>query len=252
MASLSLYKLNQTPKRNGSNNLSEEMMRYEEILRKLKSLADPEARAKLARFGIKTKNIVYGVPAPALEKLVKEIGRNHALAQRLWKSGIMDAQAIAVSIDDPKLVSEEQMEVWVKDFDSWAICDATCNHLFRKTSLAYQKAEEWSKRDEEYVKRAGFVLMATLAVHDKKAADETFIKFLPIIKQEATDERNFVKKAVNWALRQIGKRNLNLNKKAIEIALEIKRINSRAARWIASNALRELTSDKVQKRLSRR
>jgi len=144
------------------------------------------------------------------------------------------------------------MEIWAKDFDSWDICDQCCNNLFRKTKFAYRKVVEWSKRKEEYVKRAAFSLIACLAVHDKKQKDEVFLRHLQLIKRESADERNFVKKAVNWALRQIGKRNPNLNKKAIETAKEIQKTDLKSAKWIASDALRELTSEKIQKRLSKK
>ena len=174
---------------------------------------------------------------------------NHNLAQELWASGIHEARILACMIDDPEMVNEEQIERWVKDFDSWDVCDQCCSNLFDKTEFAYQKAVEWSKRNEEFVKRAGFVLMACLAVHDKKAKDKEFLRFLPIIKRESADNRNFVKKAVNWALRQIGKRNLNLNREAIEAAAEIQKMDSRSAKWIASDAIRELTSEAVQERL---
>jgi 3-methyladenine DNA glycosylase AlkD len=152
-------------------------------------------------------------------------------------------------IDDPKAVTEEQIEAWVEDFDSWDVCDQCCMNLFQKTSFAYQKAAEWSFREEEFVKRAAFVLMACLAVGDKKAKDEQFEEFLPVIKREASDDRNFVRKAVNWALRQIGKRNLYLNEQAIKIAQEIQEMDSKSARWVASDALRELTSEAVKGRL---
>ena len=223
-------------------------MQYNDIIQKIKSLADPEAVKGMARFGINPEN-TYGVSIPNLRKLAREIGKDHALAQQLWASGIHEARLLASFIDEPKLVTESQMEGWVKDFDSWDVCDQCCSNLFDQTELARSKAEEWSKREVEFVKRAGFVLMAALSVHDKKASDEDFIKFLPMIKREATDERNFVKKAVNWALRQIGKRNLNLNKMAIKTAEEIQQIDSKSARWIAADAIRELTSEKVQKRL---
>jgi 3-methyladenine DNA glycosylase AlkD len=143
------------------------------------------------------------------------------------------------------------MESWVANFDSWDVCDQCCSNLFDKTKFAYKKAIEWTKRNEEFVKRAGFVLMAVLAVHDKKAKDERFLKFLPIMKRESTDERNYVKKAVNWSLRQIGKRNLNLNKMALKTAKEIKMLDSRTAAWVASDALRELESKAVQERLGK-
>ncbi len=221
---------------------------YEKVLGELKSLINPEAVAGMARFGINPGN-TYGVSIPSLRKIAREVGTNHVLAQRLWSSGIHEARILASMIDIPENVTEEQMENWVKDFDSWDVCDQCCSNLFDKTEFACQKAVEWSKREEEFVKRAGFVLMAVLAVHDKKARDEEFLKFLPIIKRESTDDRNFVKKAVNWALRQIGKRNLDLNKKAIETAKEIQKMESKSSKWIASDAIRELTGEEIQKRL---
>ena len=205
----------------------------------------------MARFGINPKNI-DGVSIPVLRKMAKEIGRNHLLAQRLWNSGVHEARILAGMIDFPEEVTEKQMERWVRDFDSWGVCDQVCSNLFDRSKFAHKKVLDWSKRREEFVKRAGFVLMATLAVHDKEARDKDFLKFLPIIKREARDERNFVKKAVNWALRQIGKRNLHLNQKAIKIAKEIRGIESKSAKWIASDAIRELTSEAVQKRLRMR
>lgn len=223
-------------------------MHYKDILQQLKSLSNPEAVAGMARFGINPNN-TYGVSIPALRKIARETGKDHALAQKLWQSGIHEARILAGMVDEPEKVTEEQMESWTMDFDSWDVCDQVCSNLFDKTDFAYQKAHEWSGRKEEFVKRAGFVLMATLAVHDKRASDKEFLKFLPIIKREAVDDRNFVKKAVNWALRQIGKRNLNLNNAAIETAKEIQKIDSKAARWIASDALRELADEKVQKKL---
>jgi 3-methyladenine DNA glycosylase AlkD len=181
--------------------------------------------------------------------MAEKIGVDHQLAQDLWASGIHEARILAGMIDDPKLVTEEQLEHWVVDFDSWDVCDQCCSNLFDRTPFAHKKAVEWSKRGEEFVKRGGFVLMAALAVHDKTAGDQAFEAFFPIIKREATDDRNFVKKAVNWALRNIGKRNESLNRRAIEVAEEIKQIDSRTARWIASDAIRELTSEKVKKRM---
>jgi 3-methyladenine DNA glycosylase AlkD len=223
-------------------------MQYNEIMKKLKALANPEAVAGMARFGISPKN-TYGVSIPNLRVIAKESGRNHLLAQQLWASGVHEARILASMIDDPRMVTEEQMENWVKDFDSWDVCDQCCSNLFDKTRFAHQKAVEWSRKKEEFVKRAGFVLMATLAVHDKKADNEAFVKFLPIIKKEATDDRNYVKKAVNWALRQIGKRNQTLRKKAMETAEEIQKMDSTAAKWVASDALRELAGEEVQRRI---
>jgi 3-methyladenine DNA glycosylase AlkD len=222
--------------------------KYVEIINKLKSLARPEVVKEMARFGISPKN-TYGVSIPSLRKMVKEIGMDHELALKLWDSKIHEARILASLIDDPEMVTEEQMEKWAKDFDSWDVCDLCCGNLFDKTVYAYKMAVEWSSREEEFVKRAGFVLMATLAVHDKKARDENFLKFFPLMIREATDNRNYVKKGVNWALRQIGKRNLGLNKKAIKTAQKIKIIESKAAKWIASDAIRELKSESVQKRL---
>jgi 3-methyladenine DNA glycosylase AlkD len=221
----------------------------EEVVERLRSLGDPKAVAGAARFGIHVSNIL-GVSAPNLRKLAKDIGPDHALAGRLWKTGIHDARGLAALLDDPAKVTPQQMEQWAADFDSWAVCDAACCCLFDKTPHAWDKAVEWTGREPEYVRRAGFVLMAALAVHDKKAPDERFEAFLPVLVEHATDERNFVKKAVNWALRQIGKRNARLNKLAIGTAGDIRQIDSRAARWIAADALRELTSDKVQARLA--
>ncbi len=227
-------------------------MEYEEILIKLKSLSNPDAVAGMARFGINPKN-TYGVSIPVLRKMAKQIGKNHLLAQQLWtSSSIHEARILAGMIDVPEKVTETQLERWVKDFDSWDVCDQCCSNLFDKTKVAHKKALEWSKRREAFVKRAGFVLMATLAVHDKEADNRKFMRFLPVIKREATDERNFVKKAVNWALRQIGKRNSALNKIAIQKAKEIQKIDSKSAKWIASDALRELTSEAARKKLDRK
>jgi len=223
-------------------------MQCEEILKRLESLSNPEAGAGMARYGINPKN-TCGVSMPALRQMAKEIGRDHGLAQELWSSGVHEARILACLIDEPAKVTEKQMERWAKDFDSWDVCDQCCSNLFDKTPLAFQKAAQWSERSEEFVKRAGFALMAALAVHDKRARDEDFVKFLPLIKSGSVDDRNFVKKAVNWALRQIGKRNLALNRMAIKTAKEIQNRDSRAARWIASDALRELTNEKVRERL---
>ena len=220
------------------------------VLARLTSLANPANVAGMARYGINPTNTL-GVSVPLLRAMAKEIGKDHALALELWESGIHDARSLAGLIDDPVLVSEEQMERWVRDFDSWDVCDGVCSNLFDKTPFAYAKAIAWSSRREEFVKRAGFVLMAALAVHDKKAPAASFRKFLPIIEREATDERNFVRKAVNWALRQIGKRSPELNRSAVASARRIRSIDSKAARWIAADALRELESEAVQDRLKR-
>jgi 3-methyladenine DNA glycosylase AlkD len=221
---------------------------YERILKRLKALANPESVAGMARYGINPES-AYGVSIPNLRKIAREVGENHELALKLWASGIHEARILAAMVERPADVTEEQMEAWVRDFNSWDLCDQCCNNLFRKPALAYNKAAEWTSQEEEFVKRAGFVLMACLAVHDKKVEDAVFERLLVIIKKEASDNRNFVKKAVNWALRQIGKRNLNLNRAAIRTAEEISGMDSRSARWIAADAIRELAGEKVQERL---
>ena len=223
-------------------------MEYTEILEKLKSLRDPRAVAAMAGYGINADN-AFGISLPHLRKIAKEIGKDHALSGQLWSSGIHEARIVASMIADPRMVTEQELERWVSGFDSWDVCDQCCNNLFCRTDFAYQKAMEWSRRREEFVKRAGFVLMACLAVHDKGADDIQFRQFFPIIGSEASDERNFVKKAVNWALRQIGKRNRSMNVEAIRVATDLKQVDSKSARWIACDALRELKSDKIQKRL---
>jgi 3-methyladenine DNA glycosylase AlkD len=202
----------------------------------------------MARFGI-TAAKAYGWSAPALKKFARGIGKDHDLALRLWSTGILEARALAGLIDEKEEVTERQMEDWAKDFDSWAVCDGTCLNLFRYTPFAYKKCWEWSGRQEEFVKRAAFALLACLAVSDKAANDRVFLRFLPLIKRQAVDERNYVKKALNWALRQIGKRNRKLNQAAVKGAQEIQGLNSPSARWIASDALRELESPAVQRRL---
>ena len=223
----------------------------EAVLARLKSLSNPDAVAGMARYGIHPQ-VAYGISMPELRALAKEIGRDHALAQQLWDSGIHEARILASLIDDPKQVTEAQMDRWVADFDTWDVCDQCLGNLFdRQGKLAHRKALEWSARDEEYVKRAGFVMMARLAVGNKGMSDADFEPFWPVMIREATDERNYVKKAINWALRQIGKRSLPLNSRAIETAHEIHQLDSQAARWIASDALRELTSEAVQARLKK-
>jgi len=221
-----------------------------DILKRLETLANPEAVKGMARYGISSKN-TYGVSIPNLRNMAKEVGINHDIAHQLWVSGIHEARILASMIDDPKLVNEGQLEKWVSDFDSWDVCDQVCINLFEKSPLACRKIVEWSRREEEFVRRAACTLIACLAWHDKKAEDDKFINFSPLLIRGATDERNFVKRAVNWALRNIGKRNLNLNKAAVNTAKEIQRLDSQAAHWIASNTIRELESAAVQRRLKR-
>jgi len=220
-------------------------MDVEQVLAQLRALGNPDNVAGMARFGINPQNTL-GVSMPALRKLAKQIGKDHALAGQLWASGVHEARILAALIDDPNLVGEAQMERWVAELDSWDVCDGVCCNLFDRLPIAYRKAAEWSRREEEYVRRAGFALMSCLAWHDKKASDAELAEFLPLIKMGATDERNFVRKAVNWALRQIGKRNPHLNELAIQTAREIRELDARAARWIAADALRELEGETVR------
>jgi len=219
-----------------------------QVVDRLKFLGDPKAVEGMARFGIQSSNS-FGVSVPKLRTLAREVGRDHPLALKLWETGLHDARLLATMMVDPRQVTVDQMDKWVRDFDSWDVVDGSCGNLFDKTPFAVAKAKEWCKRDEEFVKRAGFVLIAELAVHDKNAKDQVFLDFLPLIVGGASDKRNFVKKAVNWSLRQIGKRNLKLNKAAASTALKIRKIESGSAKWIASDALRELKSPQVLKRL---
>jgi 3-methyladenine DNA glycosylase AlkD len=221
----------------------------EVVLARLKAQANPDNVEGMAHFGINPENTL-GLSIPTLRAMAKEIGRDHDLAEELWASGIHEARLLAGFIDNPKQVSEAQMEAWVKDFDSWDVCDQVCMNLFDRTPFTDQKAVEWSSREEEFVKRAAFALMASLAVHDKKSGDERFETFFPLIVQQAVDERNYVRKAVNWALRQIGKRNSRLNRRSIEVAEQIAQLDSKSARWIAADALKELTSPAVQGKVS--
>jgi 3-methyladenine DNA glycosylase AlkD len=223
-------------------------VQVKELIEKLEKLGNPKDAEGMARFGINVEK-AYGIRIPVLRKLAKDIGKDHDLAQGLWDTGMHEARILASMVDDPKLVTEAQMDGWVQNYNSWDLCDQCCGNLFDKMPFAFDKAAEWSEREPEFEKRAGFAMMAWLAVHDKKAEDSHFEVFLPIIIREATDERNFVKKAVNWALRQIGKRNLALNAKAVEAAEEIEKMDDKAARWIAKDALRELRSEKVKARL---
>lgn len=218
------------------------------VLARLRAQADSRVRESQARFGIPI-NKSLGLSFPVIQKVAREIGRDHRLAQQLWDSGIHEARHLAFLVAEPAKVTGAQMERWARQFESWDQVDGTTRYLFLYTPFAWKKAGTWSRRKEEFVKRAAFALMAYLAVHDKQAPDSKFLRLLPLIERAATDERNFVKKAVNWALRQIGKRNLRLNRAAIAAAKQIRRSDSSAARWIAADALRELTSPAVQRRL---
>jgi 3-methyladenine DNA glycosylase AlkD len=220
------------------------------VLRDLRALADPNIRAKMAYFGVHVEN-AHGISVPEIRRVAKKIGKNHELANELWKSGIHEAKCLAGMIGEPEKVTASQMEEWARDFDSWDVVDGTCCDLFVRAAPAWKKTVEWSGRKEEFVKRAGFSLIAYLSYKDKSAPDAKFLRMLEIIRRESPDDRNFVKKAVNWALRNIGKRNLALNRAAIRTAKKIRSLDSSTARWIAADALRELTSPAVQRRLSR-
>ena len=220
----------------------------EKVLEKLKDKASPDKLEGMARFGIAVEQRL-GVAVPDMRRLAKGLGKNHELALELWSTGIDEARIVAGMIADPKKLTADQMDDWVRGFNSWDVCDQVCMNLFDKSPLAWGKIYDWSIREEEFVKRAAFALIACLAWHDKTMHDEKFIELLPVIVQGATDSRNFVKKAVNWALRHIGKRNLYLNEAAIDTAKAIQQLDSKAARWIASDAIRELESKAVKARL---
>jgi 3-methyladenine DNA glycosylase AlkD len=222
-------------------------MTFNETMETLKSKARPEQLDGMARFGIGGAGRL-GVSMPEIRALAKTIKKDHELALKLWETKIPDAMILAAIVDDPGQITKEQLESWVVDINAWDVCDQLCMTM-DKLSFAPELVREWSVRDEEFVKRAAYALIACLAWHAKQAPDEDFIGYLDIIKAGSTDERNFVRKAVNWALRNIGKRNMNLNKEALVAAREIKDIDSKAARWIAADAIRELESEPIQARL---
>jgi 3-methyladenine DNA glycosylase AlkD len=219
-----------------------------QVIAELQSHANPANVAGMARYGISTEGTL-GVSVPLLRSIAKRLGRNHGLALCLWDTGIHEARHLAAMVDDPARVTNRQMERWVRDLDSWDVCDGLCHNLLRYTPAAFDKAAEWAGATDEFVRRAGFALMAGLAVKARQASDAQFEAFLALIAVAASDDRNMVKKAVNWALRQIGKRNRNLHAKAIGAAEAIRRQPSRSARWIAADALRELRGPVVARKL---
>ena len=224
------------------------MSRVREVLDELSRMADPSRLSGMARYGIATER-AFGITVTQLRGYARTLGRDQELAAELWDSGVHEARLLATMVAEPALVTEAQVDAWVRDVDSWDLCDGLCGNLVDRTPFALDKVVEWTARDEEFVKRAGFALIAWMAVHRKDLNDECFEAFLPTIREGSTDERNYVKKAVNWALRQIGKRSEGLNRRSIETARDIQRMDSRAARWIATDALRELTSEPVQEHL---
>jgi 3-methyladenine DNA glycosylase AlkD len=210
-----------------------------DVLEALQLLAQPENLPGLRRFGINTHRAL-GVTIPKLRKLARELRRDHDLALSLWATEVHEARLLATMVADPKRLTAAQMEAWATDFDSWDLCDGACGNLFCRTPMAWELAPAWAAREEEFVRRAGFVLMATLAVHQKAAPDAAFLAFFPLLERYAPDKRNFVKKAVNWALRQIGKKNPALRGEAIGLARRIREQPHGSSRWIAADALREL------------
>ena len=221
-----------------------------QILTELKKNSDTKNIEQMARFGIFPKK-TFGVKMPILRKLAKKIGKNHDLAQDLWKKGFRETQILASIIDEPEKVTLKQIKNWISDFDYWEICDQCVMNLFEKIPFIWDECINFANDEREFFRRTGFVIMARLAVSDKKASDKKFIAFFPLIKKFSTDERNMVKKAVNWALRQIGKRNLALHKEALKIAQEISQINNKTAKWISSDAIRELKNEKIISRIKK-
>lgn len=226
-------------------------MDAEEVLARLESISDRTRLEGMSRYGIKV-NDALGVSMPEMRALAKSLGKDHILAMELWRSGVHEARIMASLLADPHILIEEQMEEMVRGLDSWDVCDQCCSNLFSRTPMAMRKALEWSGREDEFQKRAGFATMAALAVHGKKLGDEDLLLLLEAVVEESDDDRDYVRKAVNWALRQIGKRNLHLNGMAIGAAERILVKGDRASRWIASHALRELRGEAVQERLKSR
>lgn len=214
----------------------------------MRGMGDPSRLEGMSVCGVAVERAL-GIGIPALRALAKEVGRDHTLAAELWDSGWHEARILASMVDEPDKVTCEQMDLWVSGFDSWDLCDQCCNNLFRLTPHAWGRCREWCVRDDEFVRRAGFVLMACLAVHDRKAGDEEFMELLSLIQMYSSDGRNFVRKAVSWALRQIGKRDPFLNSEAVRTAERIAGKGDRSSAWVATDALRELRSVKVRQRL---
>jgi 3-methyladenine DNA glycosylase AlkD len=234
------------------------------LLAEVRALGSERNRAGMARYGINVAD-AFGVSVYELRKIAKRLGTDHDLALALWATGNHEARLLACFVDDPAAVTAAQMEAWAKDFDSWDVCDQATTSLFDLTPHAWTKAVAWARRDDEWVRRGGFTLMAGLAVHDEAAADADFEALFPILEAAATDPRNFVKKAVNWALRNIGKRSPALNAAAMGCARRIQAAanaraggerggdpGARAARWVAADALRELASETAQAMIRRR
>jgi 3-methyladenine DNA glycosylase AlkD len=226
--------------------------RVGDVLAWLEKRASARVREEmLTRYGI-TAPKSFGVPVGTIKQLGKRLGRDHELAAALWATGWYEARMVTAFIDDPALVTAAQMDRWARDFDNWGICDTICFHLFDRTPHAWSKVTQWSRRRDEFVKRAAFALLASLSLHDKRAGDDRFIRSLPLIERAAPDQRNFVKKGVSWALRVMGRRNRALNVATVDVARQLAESAEPAARWIGKEALRELTSAPVQRRLQER
>ena len=204
----------------------------------------------MARYGIRARK-AFGVSVAAQKQLARRVGRDHRLAVALWKSGWLEARMLTTFIDEPDRVTPAQMDAWARDFDNWAICDALCFHLFDRTPHAWRKVNAWSRRREEFVKRAAFALLAALALHDKSTGDDRFKRALVLVERAASDDRNFVKKGVNWALRAVGGRNAALNAAAVATASRLAASASPAARWVGKDALRGLASPATRTRIAR-
>jgi 3-methyladenine DNA glycosylase AlkD len=226
-------------------------MNCKEVLSVLRKEYNPKNVRGMAHFGIHVDNAL-GISMPFLRNLAKKIGKDHNLSQELWKTGIHEARILASMVDEPEQLTQKQMNAWVKDFNSWDICDQVCMNLFSKSKYAVKKIYDWQNRKEEFVKRTSFTLIACVAWHDETLKDSEFIKFFALIKKVANDERNFVKKAVNWALRNIGKRNMALNKEAVKFANTLLKLDSKSAHWKAKDAIRELSSPQVLNRLAKK
>ena len=227
------------------------LVRVAEVLAELRALGSPAGRAGMARVGINTAR-AFGVPVPKIRQLARKYRRQHALAAELWASGCHEARILAGLIDDSKLVTPEQMDVWVADFDSWDVCDQVCLHLFVATPHAIKKVRQWAKDEREFVRRAAFATIASYCVHAKEAPDAEFLPLLKIIEAQATDPRNYVKKAVHWALRQIGKRSLALHAPSLTLARQLAASGDKTAQWVGKIAARELTDPKQLARLQKK
>ena len=216
----------------------------------LRTQGNPAFRAGLARYGLPTEK-AFGLPVATIKRYAKSLGHDHALAVALWKTGWTDARMLAAFVGDPARVTPAEMDAWCRDLDSWGIVDTVCFVLWDRSPLAWRKAKQWVSRKAEFEKRAGFVLMACLAAHDKKAADAEFLAFLPLIEKGATDERNFVKKGVSWALRHIGHRNAKLHAAAIKTATRLAKSSDATQRWVGKDALRDLMRPAVVRKVNR-